>query len=578
MSKKLICLICGEKVSMQMDLDKLTISTDCKNAHHFRSIPFNSYFNFLPSSMQDFNLINNKNKNVFYCFICQKNVELNTIKEHNKHDGVKLSLKEFLSRENCIEFNSCIKHNSFEKYLNKIGKLIEDIKEWKKQLDKKYEIYIKFLDNLFIIEKNFFDDILKNDFSEEIFYDYESLINIKEIYMINNSIKNFLNDYNYNTNFSKLSYFFINKIKNINEEENNISIKNIKYYYKTNKCYFNEEIKYKNEKSDNIYPLFKSIFKECDSFIGYDSRYYEENEEVFLDNKLGEQNFHKFLLHLKNNFPHPYHLSQMRNKNYFSCATGKEIIIIKNNNTKMEIIKILTCCDLLNKNYFSNVLFSLELTNEKLIGISENYLYAYESLDLHNNNIDFAQDEFYNNYFNIKKIKLRYKIDDIIQITPTLFCTFSVISSQLSFWDIKYIEIVSIISDIKAVKGNPYYLYRLNNSSLLITGEEYIYIISIKNMDLKLKIRSNGFISCFCLLPKNGILCGEMKFNYGPYNPFNKDSNEYNLVQYQISENEIKKISEKKGAHKNVIRNLFYLGNNVILSCSLYDNKIKIWY
>ena len=97
-------------------------------------------------------------------------------------------------------------------------------------------------------------------------------------------------------------------------------------------------------------------------------------------------------------------------------------------------------------------------------------------------------------------------------------------------------------------------------------------------MDLKLKIRSNGFISCFCILPKNGILCGEMKFNYGPYNPFNKDSNEYNLVQYQISENEIKKISEKKGAHKNIIRNLFYLGNNVILSCSLYDNKIKIWY
>ena len=576
MSKKLICLICGEKVSMQMDLDKLTISTDCKNEHHFREIPFNYYFNFLPNTIQNENIIN---KNVFYCFICQKNLELKNIKEHNKHDGVKLSLKEFLSRDNCIEFNSCIKHNSFEKYLNKILKLIEDIKEWKKKLDKKYEIYIKFLDNLFNIEKTFFDDILKNDFNEEVFYDYESLINIKEIYMINNTIKNFLNDYNNNTNFSKLSYFFINKIKDINEEENNTSIKNIDYYYKTNKCYFNEEIKYKNEKSDNIYPLLKSIFIESNPFISYDPRYYEENEEVFLDSKLGEQNFHNFLLQLKKNFRSPNHLSQMRDKNYFSCANGKDIIIIKNNNTKAEIIKILSCYDLSNNNYYSKALFSLELTNDKLIGISEDYLYIYESLYSHNNNIiNFTQDDFYKNYFNTKKIKLRNPIDDIIQITPTLFCTFSVTSTQISFWDIEYIEIVSIISDIKTKKGNSYYLYRLNNSSLLITGEDYIYIISIKDMDLKFKIRSSGFISCFCLLPKNGILCGEIRFNYGPGNPFNKDSNEYNLVQYQICENEIKKISEKKRAHKNIIRNLFYLGNNVILSCSLNDNKIKIWY
>ena len=139
-------------------------------------------------------------------------------------------------------------------------------------------------------------------------------------------------------------------------------------------------------------------------------------------------------------------------------------------------------------------------------------------------------------------------------------------------------EIVSIIGDINTKKGNPYYLYRLNNSSLIITGEEYIYIISIKNIKLKLKIRSNGFISCFCLLPKNGILCGEILFNYGPNSPFNKEINEYNFVQYQISENEIKKISEKKNVHKNIIRNLFYLGNNIILSCSFNDDEIKIWY
>ena len=53
--------------------------------------------------------------------------------------------------------------------------------------------------------------------------------------------------------------------------------------------------------------------------------------------------------------------------------------------------------------------------------------------------------------------------------------------------------------------------------------------------------------------------------------------NEYNLVQYQINGNEIKKISEKNKVHKDAIRNVYYLGNNVILSCTSND-EVKIWY
>ena len=97
-------------------------------------------------------------------------------------------------------------------------------------------------------------------------------------------------------------------------------------------------------------------------------------------------------------------------------------------------------------------------------------------------------------------------------------------------------------------------------------------------MELKLKIKSEGLISSFCLLPRNGLLCAEIVFNYRPNsNPFNRSNNDYNLVQYQINENEIKKISEKINVHKDVIRNLFYLGNNIILSSSLND-ELKIWY
>ena len=46
-------------------------------------------------------------------------------------------------------------------------------------LDKKFIIFKQFLKYLYEIEKYFFEDLLKNENKEEIYYDYESLINIK---------------------------------------------------------------------------------------------------------------------------------------------------------------------------------------------------------------------------------------------------------------------------------------------------------------------------------------------------------------------------------------------------------------
>jgi len=570
MVKKLICLTCGENVSMQMDLDKLKISTDCKNEHHFREIPFNAYCNYLPN----YNDVNeNKNKYVFYCYICHKNVEIKNIEKHNGHDGIKLAIKEFLPKEKCIEYYSSIKHKNFNKELEKINQVIKDFNEWKIMLDKKFIIFKQFLKYLYEIEKYFFEDLLKNENKEEIYYDYESLINIKEIYMINNSIKNFRHDYsNINSNFSKMSYFFINKIKDINEEENNMTLKNIELYYKGNKCYFNEELKYKSEKNDNIFPLIKNLFQNCKPFVGYDSRYFKENENDNSPYKLDDPNFHKFLLKVKNNFPNIKHISTMRNKSYFSCAAGKNIIILKNNEAKMEIINTINCSNFTDND---NILLSLELSNKKLIGISEEYIKIFDSFYSSINNIDI--DEYYKNYFITKKIILLNKVDDIIQISSKLFCTYSQKISQIFFWDIKYMEIVTKLGEIRSLQNNSKYLHLIDNSNLLITGEEYIYIISIVNLEIKAKIKSDGLISSFCLLPKNGIICGEIVINYGPYSPFNKENNEYNLVQYQINEKGIKKISEKKKVHKDVIRNLYYLGNNIILSCSIND-ELKIWY
>jgi hypothetical protein len=137
-------------------------------------------------------------------------------------------------------------------------------------------------------------------------------------------------------------------------------------------------------------------------------------------------------------------------------------------------------------------------------------------------------------------------------------------------------EIISIIGNISTTPNNSRIIH-LNPSSLLITGSNYIYILSIDNMELISKIQTYGLISAFCPLPKNGFLCAEIVFNYGPSNPFKNEMNEYNLVQYQINGKEIKKISEKNKVHKDAIRNVYYLGNNVILSCTSND-EVKIWY
>ena len=138
-------------------------------------------------------------------------------------------------------------------------------------------------------------------------------------------------------------------------------------------------------------------------------------------------------------------------------------------------------------------------------------------------------------------------------------------------------EVVTNIGNIQVTQGNEYYMHMINKSDLLITGSEYIYILSIINMEIKTKIITYGLVSSFCILPKNGILCAEIVFNYGPNSPYGREINEYNLVQYQINEKEIQKISEKIKVHKDVIRNLYYLGNNIILSCSI-DDELKIWY
>ena len=577
MQKNFTCLICGENISIQIDLNKLNISTDCKNRHHFREIPLNDFYKFLPQSKYK---ENNNNEFILYCFICHKNVDLANIGQHNGHDRIELSLNEFLSKRDCIEFNKNIMKNNFDNQLNKIEKIIKDYTNWKNKFDTKFNILIKFFETLYQLEKNIFNNIITKNKNQENYFDYELLTNIKEIYRINKDINNDIKNYEglfNNNNFDKLSYFIINKIKDINEQ-NEIYHNDINIFYKDNKCFFNEEIKYKKEMKDISFPYIILLFKNCKHLIGYDSRYFDGNSENKNPFKLNNKIFQQFLLKIKRQFPNINHLSHMRNKSYLLCSIEKKINIIKTNlfnakedqNFEMTIIKTI---DSFHYDDISDILFSLELTNRLLLSISAHNIYIYESFINEENN----EDDFYKNYFLQKKFIIKNKIDDIIQISSNFFCTYSFILMEIHFYDISNMEIVTKIGGVEGTPECTKYFTMIKNNLLLFAGMETIFIISTKDMKIKAQTRTNGLVSSFCLLPNNGLLCGQIIIDYGPNNPWKKGDNKNNLVQYQIAENQIKKISEKISAHNDFIRSLYYFDNNIIISCTNKD-ELKIWY
>ena len=589
MLKNFVCLVCGENISIQIDLNNLTISSDCKNHHHFREMQFDDYYKFLPNSnIKEHNINNNY---VFYCYICQKNVSLSNIKDHNGHDGIKLSLNEFLSKPDCIDFNSNILKNDFSKELNVLEKIIKDYTEWKIKFDKKFNILTKFFQQLYELEKNIFTQITNNNINNGTSYDYELLMNIKEIYRINHDIKEYRKNYEgffNNNNFNKLSYFLVNKIKDINEY-NEISFKDINMYYKDNKCFFNEEIKYKKERKDNIFPYIKKLFQDCKHLVGYDLNYFNGDfysNDIYNKNiiKLNDKIFQYFLLKIKNLYPKINHLSHMRDKSYFLVSIEKKIIIIKTNlfdaqneaNFIMNEIKNISC---FHYDDLTDIMFSLELTNKSIISFSEKYMYIYESYTSEEDEEMENNDNYYNNYFLKKKIPLKKQIDEVMQISSELFCTYSFLLMEIDFYSIENMEIITKLEGIEGTPGpvGTRYMTMIRKDLLIITGAEKISIISLKQMNIKAKIKTSGLVSTFCLLPNNGLLCGEINFDYNPNSPWNKGDNKYSLVQYQINENEIKRVSKKDDAHGDIIRSVFYFENNIIVSCST-KGELKIWY
>ena len=81
----------------------------------------------------------------------------------------------------------------------------------------------------------------------------------------------------------------------------------------------------------------------------------------------------------------------------------------------------------------------------------------------------------------------------------------------------------------------------INDDLFCLSGDQYIYLISISKMDLIKNIKvDNMNFSCILLLPNHTLLCGSY--------------NSYNFFQFQIDDNnEIKQISLKEKVHSSII-------------------------
>ena len=103
----------------------------------------------------------------------------------------------------------------------------------------------------------------------------------------------------------------------------------------------------------------------------------------------------------------------------------------------------------------------------------------------------------------------------------------------------------------------------ISEDLLLITGEDKLYIINVKQYNLIKIINAPGssFIYVSCILNKNIFLTADQ----------NK-----NIKQWRIEGNDLKLISTKENAHDGWIYSLIKLRDGHILSGS--DNgEIKIW-
>ena len=155
-------------------------------------------------------------KYISYCFECKKNLCSKCEEEHMNHNKINL---------NSIKPND-IEVNLFKKNIKKKEKnlfdLIENIQNWKQELDKGINILIKIMQNIFNLKEFIINnyDLKKNNQNYNYIQNYNNIKTLDFIFPE-------LNDFSSKIDFKQKGYDIIDAINNINDkiEENKKKMK-----------------------------------------------------------------------------------------------------------------------------------------------------------------------------------------------------------------------------------------------------------------------------------------------------------------------------------------------------------------
>ena len=241
-----------------------------------------------------------------------------------------------------------------------------------------------------------------------------------------------------------------------------------------------------------------------------------------------------------------YDIIQLKNGNLLSCSSDDKMLNeyeIYENNT----YKLISQIDAGKDNSPRQI---LELENGE-IG-----LVAYNSIIFYLN-LNKKLDEDFNIKYNDNQIGKYY---EMISVKPgELVMTGE--KDKIQFFELnsrKLKEIININRDLRwsATK----LLCMINERCLCVGGGEKITLIDVYNKSVIREVQEAGAHICLLKLNDNILLTG---------------TNNNNITQWKINENNLTFISRKEKAHQGTIREIIRF-NDLIISCS-DDNSIKVW-
>jgi len=370
---------------------------------------------------------------------------------------------------------------------------------------------------------------------EEAYSEFEKNINL-QVSLINNLI----DTYSYEKNYNNYNYEIIQNIKNIEKIKfsspdfsscKNIFEKSEMFisFYKNFKIYKSKIINTLSNHSDAV----NQIILLKDGRIASSSN----DKSILIYNK------ENYSIELKiDNFDSiVFNIIQASNDYIIASLTSGFIIILKLNSTSYEIKQKIQA----HNNYIRK---TIEMKDGKLISCSDDKTIKIWKLS----NNQYILENTLNQYTTTPFSSILYLNDNIIVSTP--YGTGSVI-----FWNIKELKIISQIEGINCTWCWNI-LKKLSNELFILGGVKYIYLFSILNYNLVNKIEIDSDCYSICCLSDINILTGHQNGK---------------IKQYNLINNEFKLTGEKK-YHDNIIRVIFELNNNLILSGS-DDKKINIY-